>query len=82
MSITIDEEFEILTYSPICDLCAHLNLERGGVDRVCKAFPNGIPLSIWNGDNDHRKPVKGDHGIRFEPIQPTPLRDLVPEKGD
>ena len=33
----------------------------------CKAFPKGIPDDIAYGDNDHTSPVKGDHGIQFEP---------------
>lgn len=31
----------------------------------CTAFPNGIPDSILDGD-DHREPVRGDHGIQYE----------------
>lgn len=34
----------------------------------CKAFPGGIPVEVLRGKHDHRKPYKGDNGIRFEPI--------------
>jgi hypothetical protein len=36
---------------------------------VCKAYPGGIPDAIIEGKVDHRKPFKGDNGIRFEPLQ-------------
>ena len=35
---------------------------------ICKAFPNGIPSEIAFEHNKHTKPFKGDHGIRFEPM--------------
>ena len=59
--------------------CLHCRHYQG--QATCAAYPNGIPSDVMTGKVDHRKPVKGDHGIRFEPLQPTPLRDLVPEKG-
>lgn len=40
----------------------------GPVPRArCKAFPDGIPTAIMISARDHRKPVAGDQGIRFEP---------------
>jgi hypothetical protein len=39
---------------------------------VCAAFPDGIPKDISYGENDHRKPFPGDHGIRYEPVSETP----------
>jgi hypothetical protein len=40
----------------------------GGI-HVCKAFPQGIPNEIANGDNPHTKPYPGDGGITFEKVQ-------------
>jgi hypothetical protein len=47
-----------------CRSCVHL-LE----ERKCKAFTSGIPEDILIGKNNHKKPFKGDNGIRFEPIK-------------
>ena len=57
-----DRELNIKVYSPTCLLCKHLTSD---IDRTCEAFPDGIPIEIWNGDNDHTKLYKGDNGIRF-----------------
>jgi hypothetical protein len=46
--------------------CIHYILGKG---RVCTAFPKGIPDEIWKGDNDHKRPYTGDHGIKLEPIE-------------
>jgi hypothetical protein len=35
----------------------------------CKAFPNGIPEEILNGNHNHEKHYKGDNGIQFEKIK-------------
>ncbi len=46
---------------PLCGSCVYLT--KGG---KCKAFPKGIPEEIqWDG-YDHRKPFKGDNGIRYK----------------
>lgn len=57
--------------SPTCDNCVHL---RSSPARICDAFPDGIPLVIWNGDNKHTTPFAGDHGIQFEAKKPAPKK--------
>jgi len=49
----------------ICYKCKHV----GQKGDMCKAFPDGIPAKVLRGKHDHRKPYKGDNGIRFEPIE-------------
>jgi hypothetical protein len=50
---------------PICLDCSRLGRVRKG-NQTCAAFPQGIPDRIYVGVYDHRKPYKGDKGIRFE----------------
>jgi len=61
----IDKDTEEFIYSSICTFCIHHFT--GGKKHTCKAFPEGIPRKIWEGENDHKNPFPGDHGIRFEP---------------
>lgn len=58
---------QISSFSKVCSLCVHLN--RSDVrERKCSAFPDGIPLPIWKGENNHTEPYPGDHEIHFESI--------------
>ena len=49
-----------------CPMCKHY---RGRLR--CAAFPDGIPLDQARGITNHRKPLAGDGGIRFEEGTPT-----------
>lgn len=44
-----------------CVFCIH---NRGNAK--CDAFPKGIPFEVLDNRLDHRKPIEGDNGIRFE----------------
>lgn len=51
---------------PICFGCKHYLASIPDGEYICRAFPRGIPSAIMVGEADHRQPVKGDNGIRFE----------------
>lgn len=64
-----------------CMLCAHWvsPLDRSDPQassdppvQVCSAFPlpDGIPDDVWWNRADHRLPVMGDGGVRWEPAEP------------
>lgn len=64
-----------------CQLCRHREgfappRASAGDDLVpeprpaCRAFPAGIPDAITLDKFDHRKPHRGDRGIRWEPVLP------------
>lgn len=57
-----DSELALPRFSTVCNRCANLT---SGLERVCKAFPDGIPVEIWTGKNDHTKPFQGDNGVQF-----------------
>lgn len=52
----------------ICKFCGQFTGPTDDGKPACKAFPNGIPDSFWEGKADHTVPYDGDNGITFEPI--------------
>ena len=61
--ITIDGLDEELYPESPCFPCRNYLREH-----TCKAFPDGIPREILDGEVKHTKPYPGDHGIQFEPL--------------
>jgi hypothetical protein len=56
--------------SSMCRFCKHYHKkELPFRPFTCDAFPDAIPDNIFFHCGDHRKPVKGDHGIQFEKRQ-------------
>ncbi len=45
-----------------CEACRHLRASGW----QCDAFPTGIPVAMLTQGGDHRDPLPGDHGVRFE----------------
>jgi len=56
-------EQRIPVVSPMCVDC--ILLYNSGIERMCKAFPNGIPDEIWIGTISHRRPYPGDGGLTY-----------------
>lgn len=52
--LIFDKDHEVSPISEVCDHCRHLF--DPGVDRECLAFPDGIPLDIWMGYDQHTEP--------------------------
>jgi len=56
----------------MCSACKHDHIVQGKITTIgsmptCDAFWNGIPQKILDS-GDHREPIEGDHGIRFDPV--------------
>ena len=60
-----DREIKEKTFSPVCHKCQRL---RDMDKRKCEAFSR-IPSLIWNGENNHKEPFKGDNGLLFKPFK-------------
>ena len=69
-----DSVFAVPIYSDVCTLCVHQIID-GSLERKCKAFPKGIPMEIWMGENPHTQPYPGDNGIQFEDVRKKALAE-------
>lgn len=49
-----------------CAACLYLVASLGNWH--CDAFPDGIPVEVKRNGLDHRQPIDGDHGVRFEAL--------------
>lgn len=58
-----DRQFEFDPISSICNSCKNL---LNPTNRLCKAFPNGIPKKIWNSNHNHKTSINGDNEILYE----------------
>lgn len=59
---------------PQCALCVHLRMDP---ERTCAAFPDGISDDIWWNRADHRRPRKGDRGIRWEALDGASFPEIA-----
>ena len=54
-----------------CESCKNIKIGKLSIvsDEItgtCTAYPNGIPLEIWDDKVSHEKSYKGDGGIQYE----------------
>jgi len=55
-----------MTLSFQCGTCRHKR-PPSPEGPSCEAFPNGIPVEIFNGSVNHSEPVEGDNDIQWVP---------------
>jgi len=60
---TLDLNHHHSAFSTVCGYCTRL-LDIGL--HTCEAFPDGMPLEIWSGQNKHVEPYGNDGGLLFE----------------
>lgn len=67
----LDDSRRLNLFSQVCCFCKHFNVDSiADPAMTCKAFPKGIPMEIWDGQNPHTAPYEGDNGIQFEKVKP------------
>ena len=80
MTIHLDADLRQTHFGSVCVWCTRLRDD--GFGRTCDAFPDGIPSDVWEGETDHRAPVPGDQGIRFEPVNQRGADEVAQWFGD
>lgn len=57
---------------PLCLSCKYFRGVGAAIGYVCEAFgEKAIPPDILANAKDHRFPVPGDRGLRYEPVEGT-----------
>ncbi len=59
-----------------CLTCKHYMI----YNNTCDAYLKGIPDDVFTEVISHKKNIKGDHGIKWEPIPEMKNNALSPEK--
>lgn len=54
----------------LCFTCTRMRTGEFGPP-TCAAFPDGIPVDIFEGGFDHTQPYEGDRNIRYLPAKGT-----------
>lgn len=57
----------MVQFSQCIDCANYLGKNEKGF-HFCRAFPTGIPADVFWNEISHKEEVKGDNGIRFEPL--------------
>lgn len=65
-----EDEREMYFFPITCSRCKHFDFKDLD-EKICPAFPDGIPADIWLGKNDHTKPYEGDNGITYQDARPV-----------
>lgn len=61
----------------MCGVCRHM----APVAWTCTAFPDGIPNALDMAGADHRAPLPGDHGVRFQPVDAAAAQYVTEQYG-
>lgn len=62
----------------MCRFCRRFDPE----EWACAAFPSRIPGALDLGGADHRAPLPGDGGLRFEPLDAEAARTVIEVWGE
>jgi hypothetical protein len=79
MKITLNCR-SVSPFSEICWNCLHFNSDNP-TERKCKAFPEDIPLEIWECRRNHDEAYPNDNNIRFKHFKSESItsQDIIDE---